>query len=77
MKPSDLDKVYWSHTFHDLRLFTDIRYQFETVKVLSQVESLMFVVGQVFGSKSKTAPSQAKKLGTAEEMLNFVAMLNV
>lgn len=65
--------VYWSHTFEDLITLTDIKVQFEMVKVMSYTESLLFTAGQIFGSKKSTA---TKNLASVSEMQAFMGAIN-
>ncbi|MCC0805960.1 hypothetical protein FPV16_06935 [Methylobacterium sp. W2] len=65
--------VYWSHTFEDLILLTDLKVQFEMVKAMSFTESLLFTAGQIFGAKQSSA---AKDLNSVSDMQAFMGAIN-
>ncbi|GJE81069.1 hypothetical protein CJNNKLLH_2411 [Methylorubrum thiocyanatum] len=65
--------MYWSYTFEDLIMLTDLKVQFEMVKAMSFTESLIYTAGQIFGAKQSTSE---ETLSSVDDMLAFAKMVN-
>lgn len=74
VSPSDLDKLYWTRTYHDLRSGISLMIQSQMKDALARTEAMVFVAGKLFGSKSSGAITE--DLRSTSDMRSFADFIN-
>lgn len=70
VRPSALNKVYWSHSYSDLKTLVSLRQQFEYAKVSQAYETLALVVSKALGTKETKS---SKPVESMDELMAAIA----